>query len=510
LEIRTKTRLIAKIERESVMARPSDDRRRMLKENNLVCASVSNIFPLKNYYKMADNIHQRFQDTYSIACRLPIPDNYADAIPVRDAIDDAYVYGQRYCKFYLEGLRGHDYFDTIGMQEDKHKHANQVALVLGQIEKLVDRMDIVEIKRQEAEEQVNLLKFAEIRDRVEQQKKKSSSSSMEDVSASALSKLLSLQPGYSTGQRIQRDPSGEEPAGQSSTRYAIEDSDEENELVPLPPPAMPTADAVTPGSVAPPSYDQVIGGRQEKPQPPAQKLPLKQQQKLDEREYNNLVSSGNIRLSSIKTYQGRNSSSTNGCAVISALVAGHHLASRNISDSKIMNVIDSECGPILRLLRAREGVKGNAYMCPSDVHDYFVDEKLLPQEKFLGATGGNILDSDHRREFVKCLAQAYDVGAGDLFFREHVVSVVKYNSGNGHYNYDLIDSLPGKGGYATRFSCQNLEALDVLLRWYTSKKFSGEHARHADKVPWDDMMSEADPRVYQGFVWGDQAPKNET
>ena len=106
----------------------------------------------------------------------------------------------------------------------------------------------------------------------------------------------------------------------------------------------------------------------------------------------------------LDTYQGRLPHSTNGCTVISPLVVSHHLKSPgSVSDSTIVNVIDKECPPLLRDIRNKLELEGAALIIPSDVHDYLVDHKILEQEKFAGACGGNILDAAHISEFLKIL-----------------------------------------------------------------------------------------------------------
>ena len=90
--------------------------------------------------------------------------------------------------------------------------------------------------------------------------------------------------------------------------------------------------------------------------------------------------------------------------------------------------------------------------------------------------------------------------AATFFFKEHVISICKTVNGNS-CQYHLIDSLPSNSSSGTRTTCDDIEALRSLLRWYTSRKFSVEECNRMDKTPWDESMADFDPRVFQGFVW---------
>jgi hypothetical protein len=185
----------------------------------------------------------------------------------------------------------------------------------------------------------------------------------------------------------------------------------------------------------------------------------------------------------------------------------------SVSDGDIVDVIDRECGPILREIRGKLGLEGDALIIPSDVHDHLVDRKLLSQKGFIGATGGNIMDKAHIGEFLRLLQNGEkDVykdrktGAA-LFFREHVVSIVKTPRGNCDFFYDLIDSMPGltdqnNRRMATRTRCHDITAFEALIMWYASTKFSESNYDYIDRNEWDDTMADFDPRVFQAFVWG--------
>ena len=69
----------------------------------------------------------------------------------------------------------------------------------------------------------------------------------------------------------------------------------------------------------------------------------------------------------------------------------------------------------------------HALIIPSDVHDYLVDENILPQDKFVGVCGGDIMDERHLKELVEMILNGHEdskkksksvrklkVGAGEL------------------------------------------------------------------------------------------------
>jgi hypothetical protein len=242
----------------------------------------------------------------------------------------------------------------------------------------------------------------------------------------------------------------------------------------------------------------------------ARDLALYQQYQQDQR----------IHLLPLQTYQGRVSASANGSAAISALVVARHLDSKSlssVSDALITSVMDQQCVPYLRNIRLERGLGAHDPICPSDVHDYLVDAVILPQEYFAGAAGGNIMDPNHLGAFLTLLTESTMTesttkrnsngkAAATLFFREHVISIVKFlDNGDGasrQPKFDLIDSLRSADGRATRTRCVDADALRVLLQWYASHKFTREHFHSLDSNPgWDDRVAEGDLRVFQGYVW---------
>jgi len=248
-------------------------------------------------------------------------------------------------------------------------------------------------------------------------------------------------------------------------------------------------------------------------------------------EYDALRKIQKVQVFYLNTYQGRNNipgkDSTNGCTVISPLVAVHHLennSAASLPDAVIEKVIDSIAPSILAKVRRKLGLSGHALIIPSDVHDYLVDEKILKQEMFVGVCGGNLLDGDHMNEFLNLLQNGEDSdGSGGkknevkkdcskkvaaaLFFHEHVVSILKVVLPDGSSWYDIVDSLPRRSDNhydklgATRTRCKDRDSLQSVLQWYACSKFSPADEKYIDTNEWDDVMCNFDPRVFQAFVW---------
>jgi USP8 dimerisation domain len=515
--------------------RPSDDRRRQL-NHELSIPLVSNFFPIERYYNAADKVYESFED-----------------VRAKGMLDDAYVYGKRYCLFCVDAIPTHNYYHSPKYAAYKTLSVKRVSAVIRALEQIVVHMDHEEQdkeRRRLERERIAAEQQAQERqarlDRFQQ--------SFEQKRRGTADSSSSTQKGEEE-LSLRRDPSGEAPmpntAQSSSCRYRILD-DSDDELAassssasalppPIPPPALSSNGAPLP-PLPPPSYDQIrTGGRdflglatkgpasaaaasptvakakaKAKRRPQPQQLPMRALLERHRTEYLKLADQGHISVSCLNTYQGRVNESTNGCTVISALVAANHMIKRDmgtVTNDEITHIIDNVCGPVLRKIRSKLGLPAHALLIPSDVHDQLVDDKVLSQDCFEGASGGSVLDEDHVGEFLKLLSVgesgtgANSKAAATFFFREHVISIVKYHHHSGSNRqvwYDLIDSMPatiqGRSA-ATRTRCASLEALKTLLNWYCSRKFSEANCRYIDSNKWDDNLADFDPRVFQGFVW---------
>jgi len=222
-----------------------------------------------------------------------------------------------------------------------------------------------------------------------------------------------------------------------------------------------------------------------------------------------LWNAGRVRVTHVDTYQGKKPGSINGCTVIAPLLCIHHFiniseAGRDdpgLPDQTVKTVIDDEVPSILKEVRADLGVAKDAFLIPSDSHDYLLKSQLLSSDQFLTVVGGNILDEGHLTGLVRTLVdgcpppeivkpeneelkedenncetllsgekngteQKNENGnkresensqpkplrklrpgaklAATLFFHEHVVSILKLNRAHGKAWYDILDSLPSR------------------------------------------------------------------
>merc|ERR1712176_250933 len=157
-----------------------------------------------------------------------------------------------------------------------------------------------------------------------------------------------------------------------------------------------------------------------------------------------------------------------------------------VTDNQIQSVIDSECVPLLRAIRKKLGLSGASLIIPSDVHDYLVDHKLLFQHKFAGVAGGNVTNPSHLGELMKLLRgeqgkTSHLKSGATLFFREHVVSIVKFPKNENDAIYDMIDSMPTCNGRGSRTRCHSMDALNVHLEYYCTDKFSDTNIKYIER-----------------------------
>ena len=232
-------------------------------------------------------------------------------------------------------------------------------------------------------------------------------------------------------------------------------------------------------------------------------------------DFDSLQKLGRIRISYANTYQGRFPDSTNGCTVIAPLLCIHHLLDKQIpdpglTDTTIRQVIDVETPAILTELRHELGLSAQAFLIPSDAHDYFINNGQLCQEQFINVVGGNILDDLHLDAFLKILSENGKSLklAATVFFHEHVVAILQVRRDKDTCWYDVIDSLPLKETVSrvdetmeefhrrlgltmsedaflpmtARIRCLDEEALIACLRWYACSKFSDENMSYIDCV----------------------------
>lgn len=511
--------------------RPSSARRiRLRAADGGGVPQVSNFFGIDRYFDASEKVLSTFEAVYE-----------------KKSLDEAYIYGMRYSTFCIEGIAKHDYYKSPTFTQQRNKINNQVHQVLTKLEHVADLMDDEE-KKKEEERQAIILRQLEERRRKQQQKleafqqmvnkKKQEQTHSKTTSnggtlqESALSKLQRLngpvEPPAPTAPTLEKSESKKrvsfqledqlDPDGQIAISLSSDD---------LPPPLLPPehgdktgenappsyqdivnyfgpADIQPPQEPAAPSYDQVVKKKQ-----PTRKLSFRQYIANAQRTRIKLQQDRQIIIAPLKTHQGRVRGSTNGCTVISACVASKHLQTHGgVTDSHVTNIIDKECVPLLQTIRSKLGLHGDSLIIPSDVHDYMVDHNLLFQHKFAGACGGNIVDQKHLAELLSLLEgeagkSQHLKAAATLFFREHVISIVKFPTSPNEAIYDMVDSMPTCNGNASRTRCMSLDALKTQLEWYSSHKFTDANCTYIERNKWNDVMADFDPRVFQAFVWAD-------
>lgn len=538
------------------MPRPSDERRAYLKSADQDVSSfpISNFCPIQRYYGAAEKALEAFEDSYSCL-----------------NLDKAYSLGRRFATFSTEALPKHDYYrspteELVKLRMKNQKDIKRVIDLMERVVALMDEEEIQKKKRREEEERKERERQAEIC-RLKAVKQKCHLSEK-------LKNLDILFPKVPTGVGPTQIPPPEPPSPfvpQSKQTQQTSDSDimptAENNLMadlgplPTPMPVMASAPAITALSStatapAPPSYAELMKRKNTAAPNTAfwdvsddiskqqshltttqapiakvkQTIPVRTRMTNSVRDFENLKSKNQIEIFYLSTYQGKithipSRDSTNGCAVISPLVAALHLQSddKGVTNANIAKVIDEIAPPILLRVRKKLGLGKNAFIIPSDVHDFLVDEKILLQEQFVGVVGGNILDDDHVGELFKLLENGSDEingesltngyarnsalkhkkVAGALFFHEHVVSIVKtILAGGSRCYYDLVDSMPDHGtNSATRTRCKSIESFKSALSYYALTKFSTTELGYIDKNNWNADMVDFDPRVFQAFVW---------
>ena len=574
----------------SARPRPSDARREALRKQVDVTAQslrvLSNFTPIARYYDISAKLFHAFEICVQ-----------------HDNLDDAYVFGKRYANFCMISLPTHDYYmssrpELKRMRITRQKNLEYVAVTL---EEVVRRMDQEEVERSK-----HVAQQPTLEEKLRQLHRPTAASTQQVTAfddnddrlefpvpptgftqANSIPKSTTVVPFSDSPKRdasvikhltppIEMPPPPSYSNEMSLSFYSDDLSPYKNLLyhassspllhIPVASPLYPTSmDDITYPSAPAFSSSSSIRNMHIEPtikhdsrlrrqiiSPEDMPISMEDLCTVYTQEYEDYKAKKMVQTYDLETHQGRVMSSgrdsTNGCTVISPLVIKNHLRSSGpgIADCTIESVIDSEAPPILSEVRKKLGLQPCALIIPSDVHDYFIDKKLLTQEQFVGACGGNILDPIHRGELVSMLRKGHDhhctthvdisssrdtsknsiveknggknqsntakVGAA-LFFHEHVISILKLVFPDGTCWYDLIDSLPrttskDKGSsdtyYSTRTRCKSIEALDATLRWYACTKFTDSDKSYIDANLWDDALCDFDPRVFQAFVWANR------
>ena len=190
--------------------------------------------------------------------------------------------------------------------------------------------------------------------------------------------------------------------------------------------------------VAPPGAQKVMGG-----------IGIQLLLSCYHEDFDALRNMGRVRISRVPTYQGRIPDSTNGCTIIAPLLCIHHFHNEQIipdpglPDQVIIEVLDVETPSILPKVRHELGLVPDAFLIPSDAHDYLMQQQYMCPEQFVDVVGGNILEESHLAKLVEHLSV---VGpkkmAATVFFHEHVITILQLRRSPKQVWFDIIDSLP--------------------------------------------------------------------
>ena len=203
-----------------------------------------------------------------------------------------------------------------------------------------------------------------------------------------------------------------------------------------------------------PSASSVASAHKQQPRPKPEPRPSIRVLIRDyERHLHSILQTKQIESIKLGTYQGRLSASnpkfdsTNGCAVISPLVVATHIypqhLQRNrrngssvstttskygISNSDINEIIDKRAPPILKTVRSKLGLNQHG-VCGGDIMDKQHMNELITMLLHGKESGGSGSSTTKSKTCVK-----QKIGA-TLFFREHVISILKIQLGNGACYY---------------------------------------------------------------------------
>ena len=435
---------------------PSKSRREALKSRNETTPiPLSNLTPLPKYYSAASKVLLQFKHHLS-----------------QRELDDAYIIGRRFAYFSTVSLPSHDYYKSDKYGRERVENHRDVVWVMGALERVVELMDKEELAREE--EKMRKLKEEEEKKQIEWEKGIKDRLLMEGDDSeechndgndadgvldieSKLAKLNALFPkdGEAIEVKNEQDLLDTQPNIQTASAEALP--------LPLPPPIAPPettmsssdlalfystdatqqlkSNGATPMFEDPPTYDLFLNTLKTPSQindtivqqPSSPKIPIRQQRITINNQFTSLLNYSNrIEIIPLSTYQGRlpgKYDSTNGCTVIAPLVVAthinpHHYTTHNkqyklgISNTEISEIIDRRSPPILQIVRGKLGLGEHALIVPSDVHDYLVDESILPQEKFVGVCGGNVLDEEHGKVLIDLLVSGSDENDGDSRLRK--------------------------------------------------------------------------------------------
>ncbi|GFH50241.1 hypothetical protein CTEN210_06717 [Chaetoceros tenuissimus] len=252
--------------------------------------------------------------------------------------------------------------------------------------------------------------------------------------------------------------------------------------------------------------------------PPSIDMPVIELEEEAKLSYYNCISQARIIEEGLNTYQGRNkvadingqiSDSSNGCVVISILIANEHMVSESaLTNDQIEFIIDYSAVCWLPQVRQECDADHESHVNPWLAIDFFQEE----ERKFFqdcttkaDPATGNILDDCHLNEFINLMKED-EKCAGILYFKRHEISILQNKDASGTITYNIIDSLPLPNGnaFAPRTTCKDSKSLFIALRYHAYKYLFPEDLDFIESTPWDEnnqLAALTDPRIFQGYVW---------
>ena len=496
--------------------RPSDARRMRLKQSDTQLVSlstnrISNFIPIERYYTMANKLFNQFLKSFTTCTNHPSS----------SSLDVAYILGSRFALFSLNLLPYHDYYKLNHIPHLialRNQNILDVTQTISLLEEITQRMDEEEYNLEKEEEQGIEMEYDEW--------KKQRESKYNDDDDDPYNSI-----------NIKKQYEADVP----SSSFRSNSSSSSSTVAIVPP--------TTSSSISNSSYFSSSSSSSWE-----HKIPIQTLTELYTEDYISFKRAKRIQYTYLPTYQGKKTlsgkDSTNGCTVISALMVAFHLAASSsvleennnnkkeqeedneeddfcLTNIEIQSVIDDISPDLLIHIRSKLGLGNNALIIPSDVHDYLLELQILQQEQFVGVVGGNILDETHVYKLIQGLKQddprssSKDTTATyhptnvamSLFFHEHVISILTvYNHEGRLIRYDWIDSMPhaipqdeeevGVDDVgAVRIQCMDIQALEVLIRWYACETFTEKDRVWMDQQEWDESLCDTDPRVFQAYIW---------
>lgn len=234
--------------------------------------------------------------------------------------------------------------------------------------------------------------------------------------------------------------------------------------------------------------------------------------------YYNCICQDRIKEEILNTYQGKKAiadkngqlhDSSNGCVVISTLIANEHMVCETaLTNDQIESIIDGTAICWLPQVRHECSADHQGHLEPWSVIHFFQNSEEN-RDFFQDCTTkaesvrGNILDDDKLYEFINLMKED-EKCAAILYFKHHEISLLQNKDTDGSIFYEVIDSLPNGRVSATKTTCTDSKSLFIALRYHAYRYLVQHDLDYIESTPWDEnnqLLAETDPRIFECFVW---------